>query len=104
MQKMYTKVDCYENDGKDDPVDVSGYYGQFYRVKKELTPISEAEMISIFAKSNKFIEVSRHIKEIDKDHNGFVTSTELDDILKLTFREELENRDLKEIIKKYSSL
>ncbi len=29
----------------------------------------------------------RSIKQIDKDNNGYVTSTELDDILKLTFPE-----------------
>jgi Ca2+-binding EF-hand superfamily protein len=28
----------------------------------------------------------RRIKEIDKDHNGYVTSTELDDIIKLSYK------------------
>ena len=34
------------------------------------------------------------IKDIDASHNGYVTSTELDDILKLNYALELGNRDL----------
>jgi hypothetical protein len=33
-----------------------------------------------------------------------VTSTELDDILKIIYREDLMDRDLKAIIRKYSSI
>ena len=66
--------------------------------------ISEAELIGIFAKENKIVNIWRIIKEIDKDHNGYVTSTELDDIIKMHYPKELEDRDLKEVIKKYSSL
>ena len=41
------------------------------------------------AKDNKLKSIVLTIKEIDKDHNGFVTSTELDDIIKLYYRKEL---------------
>ena len=44
------------------------------------------------------------IKEIDASHNGYVTSTELDDILKIIYKQELENKDISHIIKKYSSI
>ena len=44
------------------------------------------------------------IKEIDASHNGYVTSTELDDIIKLNYKEELGNRDLTHIIRKYCSI
>jgi Ca2+-binding EF-hand superfamily protein len=44
------------------------------------------------------------IKEIDKDHNGYVTKTELEDILKLKYPEHFENKDLIPIIKKFSSI
>lgn len=37
------------------------------------------------------------IRQIDKDHNGYVTRNELDDILKLYF-EEFLNKDLDMII------
>jgi len=44
------------------------------------------------------------IKQIDKDHNGYVTRTELDDILKMLYPNELANRDLIPIIKTFSSI
>ena len=43
------------------------------------------------------------IKEIDPDRNGYVTQTELDDIMKLKYAE-LEKRDLIPIISKYCSI
>ena len=46
-------------------------------------PITEQELVQIFSRNNKLVEVIRTIKEIDKQHNGFVTTTELDDILKI---------------------
>jgi len=35
---------------------------------------------------NKLDGVMMTIKQIDKDHNGYVTRTELDDILKLFYK------------------
>jgi len=105
LQKLYHKVDVHENDGEDDPVDQSGYTGQFYRpLNKLLVPITEAQLVEIIYKNNKLAEVIRTIKEIDKQHNGFVTTTELDDILKLNYKVELENKDLRQIMKKYASI
>jgi Ca2+-binding EF-hand superfamily protein len=43
------------------------------------------------------------IREIDKDHNGYVTRTELDDIMKLYYKG-LANKDLFPIINKFSSI
>ena len=83
LSKIYQKVDVHENDGEDDPVDQSGYTGQFYRIKKTLKPITEQELVQIINANNKLVEIIRTIKEIDKQHNGFVTVTELDDILKI---------------------
>jgi hypothetical protein len=48
--------------------------------------------------------VIRTIKEIDKQRNGFVTSTELDDILKVFYKEELKGKDIKPVLKKYASI
>lgn len=53
---------------------------------------------------NKLVEIMRTINEIDKEHNGYVTVTELDDILKLNYGDILESRDLIPIIKKFSSI
>ena len=44
------------------------------------------------------------INEIDKDHNGYVTKTEMEDILKLKYPDHFENRDLIPIIKKFASI
>ena len=46
----------------------------------------------------------RTINEIDKDHNGYVTATELDDILKLYYPDTLNDRELVPLIKKFSSI
>ena len=60
--------------------------------------------MQIINANNKLVEIIRTIKEIDKQHNGFVTVTELDDILKIQYKNELEDRELKPIIRKYSSI
>jgi len=46
----------------------------------------------------------RAIKDIDKEHNGYVTSTELDDILKISYRKELTDKNLKNLFKPYASI
>jgi hypothetical protein len=44
------------------------------------------------------------IKDIDKERNGYVTSAELDDILKLYCPDRLGNRDLTPILNKFCSI
>jgi hypothetical protein len=44
------------------------------------------------------------INEIDKDHNGYVTKTEIEDILKMKYPDHFEIRDLIPIIKRFSSI
>jgi Ca2+-binding EF-hand superfamily protein len=46
----------------------------------------------------------RSIKSIDRDGNGYVTNTELDDILKLTFPDELPYKRLKPLFKEFASI
>jgi Ca2+-binding EF-hand superfamily protein len=55
-------------------------------------------------RNNKLALMMRMIKQIDKDNNGYVTSTELDDILKIIFPEQLTNRNLKPIFKEFESI
>lgn len=43
----------------------------------------------------------RQIKEIDKDNNGYVTCTELDDILKLNYPKKLKKMSFKAIFKPF---
>lgn len=95
----------HENDGKDDPVDQSGYTGQFYRPQvKDLEVLTEAELVQIIHNDNKIKEVVRTIYEIDKQRNGYITTTELDDILKLNYKEKLANKDLRLMMRKYASI
>lgn len=44
------------------------------------------------------------IREIDKDNNGFVTVTELDDILKIVYPSEFKDKDLSSFLKTYRSI
>ena len=106
-QKMYSQVkDDNLDDYKDQPNDVNGYYGytQYYRTQYQLNPISEESFIKIIAEDNKMDQVMLTIKQIDKDHNGYVTRNELDDILKLFYKNQLESKDLTMIIKRFGSI
>ena len=78
-------------DEDDVAIDASGYTGIMHRNidEKALIPLSMDEFIEILHKNNKLVDIMRIVREIDHDHNGYVTSTELDDIIKLTYKDEL---------------
>lgn len=105
---MYKKVDVTNFEGIDEPEDVNGYMGQtkYYRSIKKETAISEQEFLEIIREQPRitFDSVMGTINEIDKDHNGYVTKTEIEDILKIKYPEHFETRDLIPIIKKFSSI
>ena len=69
-----------------------------------MEPLSENELIQIIYRNNKIKDIVRTIYEIDKQRNGFITTTELDDILKMNYKQELENKDLRLIMRKYCSI
>jgi hypothetical protein len=106
LDKMYENVDVADFEGLDEPLDVNGYLGKtkYYRTQVKVSAISAKDFISVIYAENKLQEVMRTILEIDKQHNGYVTSTELDDILKLYYPEQLESHDLRPLIKKFSSI
>lgn len=54
--------------------------------ERKLKPYSMDLLAKLVVKHNKLVDIMRSIKEIDKEHNGYVTSTELDDILKITYQ------------------
>ncbi len=58
----------------------------------------------MIAKNNKIVDIIKTIKGIDKEHNGFVTTTELDDILKIMYKDELKDKNLTPIMRKYASI
>lgn len=50
------------------------------------------------------VDIMRRIKDIDKEHNGYVTVTELDDILKICYKKELADKNLKTIYAPFASI
>lgn len=56
---------------------MNGYLGltKYYRQKQEgqAKTISEDDFIEIFVKNNRLDSIQLTIKEIDRDHNGYVT-------------------------------
>ena len=105
LDKMYEKVDVADMEGLDEPMDVNGYLGltKFYRSQVKEEPITAQDFIKAIHKNFRLHEIMSTISYIDKDHNGYVTASELDDILKL-FYPELQNRILLPHIKKFSSI
>lgn len=81
---MYEELEVSDNE-EDDAVDAAGYTGNFRRDEKSLVPINETQFMEVFRKNNKLAQVMQMIHEIDKDCNGYITSTEADDILKILY-------------------
>jgi len=108
LDKMYNKVDVADFEGTDEPQDICGYLGktQYYRTATTKNPssITAKDLIQTIFENNKMIEIMRTILEIDKERNGYVTHSELDDILKLYYPAKLEHVDLLPLIKKFSSI
>jgi hypothetical protein len=96
--QMYDKLnvsDCED----DDAVDPAGYTGVFFRnvdrngnANEDLT---DRQLVEIFVKDNKLEEFSRMIRSIDADHNGYITWTEAEDMLKMLYPDQLRNKSLK---------
>lgn len=87
-----------------EPEDLNGYLGEVRRPKEELTPASDEEVLRTLSLSEKdFARVMHTIKTIDRDQNGFVTVTELDDILKIVYPP-LKGRDLTLFMEPFRSI
>ena len=75
LQGLYGKLDISTTEDPNEPQDVNGYLGQtrFYRDQIELREISPEAFIQMISLDNKLEKIMATIKEIDKDHNGYVT-------------------------------
>jgi len=101
--KIYGKIDFFNSHNKDDPEDKAGYTGQFIREKLKLKVISTHEILSVVNKDkDRLSKVWLAIRHIDKQRNGFVTNTEIDDILKEVYPE-LKTYDLSRLFQPFSS-
>mmetsp|Transcript_33653 Transcript_33653/g.51934 ORF Transcript_33653/g.51934 Transcript_33653/m.51934 type:complete len:184 (-) Transcript_33653:1607-2158(-) len=89
IQELISKVSLGDNE-EDDAKDAAGYTGDIHRHLKERyikhKQITMDQFIAMVRQENKLRELFQIIKTIDKDHNGFITQTEMDDILKLLYR------------------
>jgi len=107
LAQMYKNIDVAITNAKDEPTDVHGFHGlgTFYREKvMKMEPITEAEFIDVFVRDNKVAEVMLMIRSIDQSHNGYITRTELDDIIKHHLKEQMNFKDLNSIIAKFCSM
>ena len=64
---------------------------------KEPEAMSENELVAIVHLENKITEFMRYCREIDPDRNGFITVVEIDDILRILYPDQLQDRDLSEV-------
>ncbi|CDW79951.1 px domain containing protein [Stylonychia lemnae] len=104
VAQLYKSVDLDQSDHDDNPVDSSGYTGQLFRKKIKLPVMTEVEFYDkIIENEINFAKVMRLIRNIDKDNNGYVTITELDDIIKICYPE-LQNKDIYQCLKHYRSI
>jgi len=101
QKKVYGKVDVSKPDKKEEAVDACGYTGIFNRRNENLRVLTEEEWIRVLNDENKIKDIFIHIREIDRQKNGFVTELELDDIIKLVYPG-LKNYDLAGIIGPFS--
>ncbi|CDW74423.1 ef-hand calcium-binding domain-containing protein 6 [Stylonychia lemnae] len=105
IKKLYKQIDLNEEEQEDAQfVDMSGYFGKFYRQNVKLNQITIDEFVNVIVKDNKLASIMRCIKQIDKDNNGYVTNQELDDILKYIYPEQFGDKDLKRLFRTFSSI
>ena len=107
MQDVYKKVDVEHLGENDDADEELGYLGvtRHYREKRTLVPITMDELVRVVHAAGdhpkKLKEIMFAISTIDR--TGFITKSELDDIIKLSYPE-LVDRDLTPAISKYRGL
>ena len=98
---IYNKVDLSDDD--EEMGDFSGYTGIVKRGLKTSEILTYEKLIDVFANENKLPFIMRSIKDIDQDNNGYVTTTEFEDILKLHYPE-LNEKNLKKLFKPFASI
>ena len=102
QHNIYRDLEVREN--QEEVYDACGYTGQMHRRRDQLKAITEKEFIDIVKKDVKIDEISRLLREIDERLTGFVTKTELEDIMKIVYEEELADKDLADIIQPFCSI
>jgi len=102
LDKIAEKVDLDKVKNTDEPTDELGYHGKTKwardKVYGAITECTVEQFTEAIKKDpKKMHQIMLTIRQIDKDHNGYVTRNELDDILKL-FYEDLLTKNLDKLI------
>lgn len=106
QKQMYGKVDVHPGDENDVAKDPAGYTGQFNRPnsKHRLVVMNDREFLQVFANDNRIMKVMTMIRYIDKEKNGCVTTSEMDDILKEVYPDQFRGRDYKQVLKAFTAI
>lgn len=101
MNHLFDKVDLSDDD--EEMGDFSGYTGIKTRDRKDLEVYTYERLVELMVKDNKLPFILKSIKDIDQDNNGYVTTTELEDIIKVHYPQ-LTNKNLKKLFKPFASI
>jgi hypothetical protein len=102
INNMFDKVDLSE-DNEEEMGDFSGYTGIVKRGYVKLEDYSYKEFMKLIQQDNRLPIILRSIRDIDQDNNGYVTTTELEDIIKVHYKQ-LENKNLKKMFRPFASI
>lgn len=95
IENLYNSLHIEDNE-QDDAIDTAGYIGNFHRADpKDAKDLTQAQLIELFKDEDKIDELKFTIRSIDRDHNGYITWNEMEDILKILYPEPLQNKRLK---------
>ena len=100
--KIYNRVDLSDDD-EEEMGDFSGYTGYRQNDTKFYEIYAYGQLIDLFVEEDKLPFILKSIKDIDQDNNGYVTTTELEDILKLHYPA-IKQKNLKKIFKPFASI
>ena len=109
MTKTYKNFRYRLDDFHDlNEVDTAGYFGTNHRMIEKHTqqfkPLKDFKVIAnTIEKDYQLVKVMQTIRSIDSDRNGYVTNQELEDILKLHYKEKLGKYDLKPALVDFAS-
>lgn len=102
INSMFDKVDLSE-DNEEEMGDFSGYTGIVKRGYAKLEDYPYEEFMKLVMENNKLPIILKSIRDIDQDNNGYVTTTELEDIIKVHYKQ-LENKNLKKMFRPFASI
>jgi Ca2+-binding EF-hand superfamily protein len=100
--KLYSKVDLSDDD-EEEMGDFSGYTGLRQNDNSNIEVVPYVKLIDLFVKEDKLPFILKSIRDIDQDNNGYVTTTELEDILRVHYPM-LQGKNVKKIFKPFASI